>query len=195
MGQLGGIGDDVVVFLRRGELEAAEPQAPGKVPYLIQAALRRARVGRQNQGRPLEQLRKGGWIPGALDARHGVPPHEPEPRVLHHVRQRRTDHALHAAAVHDRAALPEMVPVGRDILHRCLGVEGNHHQSALRQPVRRQGGGHHPLVQSPAEYRAVCVIAQDGAVRILTDGLGHAASNKAQAHNAHCLNHKRFLPF
>ena len=76
-----------------------------------------------------------------------------------------------------------------DVGHRSLGVQGDNNQVALRQPVRRQSGGKDALVQCPAEDRAVGVIAQQGAARVLADGLGHAAADQAQAHDPDCLNH------
>ena len=167
-----------------------EPQPPRQFPNAVQTLAGRVRVGRKDQGRPLEQLREGVPVPGALDARHGVPPHEPEPGVLHHVRQGRTDHTLDTAAVHHGAAPAEPVPVGGDVVLRGLGVQGDDHQVALRQAVRRQGGGEDALVQGPAEHRAVGVAAQKGAVRVLADGLGHAAADEPQAHNANCFDHK-----
>ncbi len=190
MGQLGGVGNDMVVLLGGGGLEVAEAQLLGKLPDLLQAFFRRAGIGREDQGRLLEQLREGEGISGPLDARHGVPADEVESAVPDHALQGGADHALHAAAVHHHAALAEVVPVLGDIGHRGLRVQGDDDQIALRQVLRRKGGGDHALVQRPAEDRAVGVVAIEGAVRICVDGLGHAAADEAQAHHADCFNHK-----
>ena len=172
----------------------SEAQLPGQLPDFIQAALGRAGIGRQDQGRPLEQLRKGVAISGALDSRHGVAAHEMETCVSDHALQGSADYALYTAAVHDRTTPAELIPVPGDIVHGGLGVQRHDHQLAIRQPVCRQGGGDDALVQSAAENRSIGVIAQEGAVRILMDGLGHAAADQAQSGDAYRVDHHMLLP-
>ena len=193
MGQLGGVGDDVVMLLGRGGLEVAEAQPPGELPDLLQTAVRRTGIGRKNQGRPLEQLRERKFVSRPLNTRHRVSADEIEPAFLGYLFQRSADHALDAAAVHNQPLFAEVLLMLCDIGHRGLRVQGDDNQTALRKPLRREGGGNHTLIQRTAEDRAVGVIAVEGTVRICVDGLGHTAADQAQAHDPYCFYHGSLL--
>ena len=189
MGQLGGVGDDVVVLGGGGDLQVAEAQLPQQGPDLGHTALRRVVVRGEDQGCPLEQLREGIRVAGTFDARHGVAADKMEAVLLGHRLQRHTDHGLDTAGVHHQPALAELILVSRHIVHGGLGVQGHHHQVAGLQPIGGENTVERPFLHGPAEHRAVGVIAVQCAVSVGPDGLGNAAADEPQAHHANCLDH------
>ena len=110
---LGGVGDHLVVVLRRGDGDVAEPGGGEQLFHPVQQENVVPLPGNHHHGRPLEHVRLAVGVARVLGACHGVPAHIGEAVLIRQGEAHLTDLPLYAAAVHDQGVLGN---IGGDML-------------------------------------------------------------------------------
>ena len=110
---LGGVGDHLVVVLRRGDGDVAEPGGGEQLFHPVQQENVVPLPGDHHHGGPLEHVRLAVGVARVLGARHGVSAHIGEAVLICQGETHLTDLPLHAAAVHDQGVWGD---IGGDML-------------------------------------------------------------------------------
>ena len=184
MGQLGGKGDDAVMFGRGGEGEARKSDVQEESLQRFQQLHVRAGVRSEDHGRPYIQIVGGGSEAAPLPARHGVAADVGKAMLrgdggdgLHH-------RPLDAAEVHQNGTLGDAGGVLPHPLHGGAGPDGHQHQIAFRQILRRQRGVNGAAHPGHGHGLGVQVRTVDGVGGAVFDALGHGPADEAQADDA-----------